>query len=153
MVTFTRTFFLHETELDSTLFNGELFNMQNQKSALGLDGNVTALIGYPIGIVALVLIFIEKDNKFVRFHALQSVLWSVGISVAFVAVIIVGVILGLVVAMVSTSLAYVVWLIFVLLYLGLFVALAGGLIYGAIKAYGGELTKLPIVGNMAEKWV
>jgi uncharacterized membrane protein len=42
--------------------------MQNQKSALGLDGNVTALIGYIIGILALVLIFIEKDNKFVRFR-------------------------------------------------------------------------------------
>ena len=34
--------------------------MQNQKSALGLDGNITALIGYPVGIVALILVFIEK---------------------------------------------------------------------------------------------
>ena len=55
--------------------------MQNQKSAIGLDANITALIGYPIGILALVLIFIEKDNKFVRFHALQSVLWSVGVTI------------------------------------------------------------------------
>ena len=150
---FHQNFFSSRNRIKFNPLQRRTLNMQNQKSALGLDGNVTALIGYPIGIVALVLIFIEKDNKFVRFHALQSVLWSVGISVAFVAVIIVGVILGLVVAMVSTSLAYVVWLIFVLLYLGLFVALAGGLIYGAIKAYGGEMTKLPIVGNMAEKWV
>ncbi len=127
--------------------------MQNQKSALGLDGNITALIGYPIGIVALVLIFIEKDNKFVRFHALQSVLWSVGITIAFIAVMIVGVILGLIVAMISSALGYVVWIVFTLIYLGLFVALFGGLLYGAIKAYGGEMTKLPIVGKMAEKWV
>lgn len=127
--------------------------MQNQKSALGLDGNVTALIGYLIGIVALVLIFIEKDNKFVRFHALQSVLWSVCLVVAWIAIMIVGMILGVVVAMVSTSLVYVVWLIFVLLYLAIFFALVGGLIYGAIKAYGGAQFKLPIVGNLAEKWV
>jgi uncharacterized membrane protein len=71
--------------------------MQNQKSAIGLDGNVTALIGYLIGIVALVLIFIEKDNRFVRFHAIQSVLWGVGCTIAFIAIMIVGMILGLIV--------------------------------------------------------
>lgn len=127
--------------------------MQNQKSAIGLDGNVTALIGYPIGIIALVLIFIEKDNKFVRFHALQSVLWSVGISVAFIAIMIIGMVIGLVAAMLSSTLAYLVWVICALVYLVLLVALFGGIIYGAIKAYGGEMTKLPIVGNLAEKWV
>ena len=127
--------------------------MENQKSALGLDGNVTALIGYPIGIVALILIFIEKDNKFVRFHALQSVLWSVGITVAIIVVAIVGFILSLVIAMVSSTLGYIVGTLFMLAYLGLIIAWFGGLIYGAIKAYGGEMTKLPVIGNMVEKWV
>lgn len=127
--------------------------MQNQKSALGLDGNITALIGYPIGIVALILIFIEKDNKFVRFHALQSVLWSVAITIAIIAVVIIGMILGFVVSMISSTLGGIVWIILMLVYLGLFLALLGGLLYGAIKAYGGEMTKLPVVGNMAEKWV
>jgi uncharacterized membrane protein len=127
--------------------------MQNQKSAIGLDANVTALIGYPIGILALILIFIEKDNRFVRFHALQSVLWSVGICIRFFVIMIVGMILGVAVSMVSSTLGYLVWLIFSLVYLGLFIALIGGIIYGAIKAYGGEMTKLPIVGNFAEKWV
>ncbi|MGH9948935.1 MAG: DUF4870 domain-containing protein [Pyrinomonadaceae bacterium] len=126
--------------------------MQNQKSAIGLDGNVTSLIGYLVGIVALVLIFIEKDNKFVRFHALQSVLWSVGVVVAIIAVAIVGTVISLVLAAVSGTLAWIVGLLFTLLYVGLFLAMFGGLIYGAIKSFGGEMTKLPIVGNMAEKW-
>jgi uncharacterized membrane protein len=30
--------------------------------------------------------------------------------------------------------------------------LLGGVIYAAYKAYGGEMAKLPIVGNLAEKW-
>ncbi|MEP6848314.1 MAG: hypothetical protein ABI999_05610, partial [Acidobacteriota bacterium] len=64
--------------------------MQNQKSALGLDGNITALLGYIVSIVALVLIFIEKDNKFVRFHALQSVIWWVGCWVGFIVLWVVG---------------------------------------------------------------
>ncbi len=126
--------------------------MSGGKSAIGLDGNIAALIGYPIGILALVLIFIEKENKFVRFHALQSVLWSVGLTIAFIVLMIVGSIIGIVVAMASSTLAYLVWGIFALLYLVAIVAMFGGIIYGAIKAYGGEMTKLPIVGNMAEKW-
>jgi len=127
--------------------------MENQKSALGLDGNITALIGYLVGIVALILIFIEKDNKFVRFHALQSVLWFVVCFVGLFAVMIIGIILGFVLAMVSESLGAVVWIITILLYLGMFLALFGGLIFGAIKAYGGSEFKLPIVGNLAQKWV
>lgn len=126
--------------------------MQNQKSAIGLDGNVAALIGYPIGILALIMIFIEKDNRFVRFHAIQSVLWSVGLTVVFVVLMIVGSILGVGIAMISSTLAYLVWAIFALLYLVFFFGLFGGIIYGAIKAYGGQMTKLPIVGNLAEKW-
>ena len=126
--------------------------MQNQKSAIGLDGNVAALIGYPIGILALVMIFIEKDNRFVRFHAIQSVLWSVGLTVVFIVLMIVGSILGFGVAMVSSTLAYLEWAIFALLYLVFFVGLFGGIIYGAIKAYGGQMAKLPIVGSLAEKW-
>lgn len=127
--------------------------MENQKSALGLDGNVTALIGYLFGIVALILIFIEKDNKFVRFHALQSILWFVVFIVGIFAIIIVGVILGIVAGMLSESLAFLVWGISSLLYLALFLGFFGGLIFAAIKAFGGNEFKLPIVGNMAEKWV
>lgn len=127
--------------------------MQNQKSAIGMDGNITALIGYLIGIVALVLIFIEKDNKFVRFHALQAVLWSVAIIIGVIVVAIVGTILSLVLSAVSGTLGGIVGLLFMLIYIGLFLALFGGLIFGAIKSFGGEMTKLPFVGNMAEKWV
>lgn len=127
--------------------------MQNQKSALGLDGNVTALIGYLVGIVALVLIFIEKDNKFVRFHALQSVLWSAICVVGIIVVAIVGTILALVLGQVSAGLGGIVGVLAMLIYLGLILAMLGGLIFGAIKAYGGDQFKLPVAGNLAEKWV
>lgn len=127
--------------------------MENQKSALGLDGNVTALIGYIIGIVALILVFIEKDNKFVRFHALQSVLWFVFYIVGIIVLAIVGTVLSIVLGMVSESLGMLAGGLSMLLYLGLFLAFIGGLIFAAIKAFGGNEFKLPIVGNMAQKWV
>jgi uncharacterized membrane protein len=127
--------------------------MQNQKSALGMDGNITALLGYIIGIVAIVLIFIEKDNKFVRFHALQSVLWAVAYVVSIIAVMIVGLIITAVLGSISSSLATVSGLLFGLLYFALIIGFLGGLIYAAIKAYGGTEFKLPFVGNLAQKWV
>ena len=127
--------------------------MQNQKSALGLDGNITALIGYPIGIIALVLIFIEKDNKFVRFHALQSVLWSVALTILITVFAVIGGILLTVISMASPSLGGILWLLFGLLFFGIGLAWFGGLVFGAIKAYGSQMTKLPIVGGFAEKWV
>jgi len=127
--------------------------MENQKSALGLDGNVTALIGYIIGIVALVLIFIEKDNKFVRFHAIQSVLWAVVYIVSIIALAIIGTIVTMVLAQISGGLATIVSLLLMLLYIGLFFGFIGGLIFAAIKAFGNSEFKLPVVGKMADKWV
>ena len=126
--------------------------MQNQKSALGLEPNVTALIGYLIGIVALILIFIEKDNKFVRFHSLQSVLWSAACTIGLIVIGIGGFIISLILSQVSGTLGWIAGSLTFLLYLVLILGLIAGLIYGAIKSYGGAMFKLPIVGNFAEKW-
>ncbi|MFN3995577.1 MAG: DUF4870 domain-containing protein [bacterium] len=43
---------------------------------LGVSENILAAIGYIIPIVALIAFFIETENNFVRFHALQSILFS-----------------------------------------------------------------------------
>ena len=126
--------------------------MESQKSAIGLDGNITAAIGYPIGIIALILIFIEKDNKFVRFHAIQSLLWGVAMTVVVVVIGIVGTIITLAAAAASSTLAWIIGAIVTLLYLAWLVAALGGMIYAAIKAYGNQIFKLPLVGNFADKW-
>lgn len=118
--------------------------MQNQKSALGLDANITALIGYIIWIVALIVIFIEKDNKFVRFHAFQSVIYGVVIFALFIALLVITMIL----AFISTTLASLVSMLYILLCLGALV----GVILLAVKAYQGQMFKLPVIGDMADKW-
>ena len=121
------------------------------KSALGLEGNVAAAIGYVIGILALILIFIEKDNRFVKFHALQSVFYSIGITILLIAFTLVSTVLTIGMAAVSESLGFIVGLLVTLVYLALVLAMVAGLIYAAYKAYQGQLVKLPIVGNLAEK--
>ena len=117
-----------------------------------MDGNITALIGYIVGLLALVLIFIEKDNKFVRFHALQSVIWWIGYWVILFVVLIALGIVAAVLSMVSSTLGSIVWGLMGLLGFIAWLPLLGGVIYAAYKAYNGEMTKLPIVGNLAEKW-
>jgi len=123
--------------------------MDTGKSALGLDGNLAAALGYPIGIIAIISLIMEKENRFVKFHALQSVLYHAAAIVIFIGLVILLTILSIMLAMAKLGeLSGLLWL----LYFVVFVAYVAGLIYGAVKSYGGAEFKLPIVGNMAEKF-
>jgi uncharacterized membrane protein len=135
--------------------------MDTGKSALGgIDGNIAAAIGYPIGIIAIICLIIDKENRFVRFHALQSILLHVSIMIVGFALgillMIIGVILGVAAGASGSSaaggLAGIFSLLSLLVWLAILVAYVGGLIMAAVKAYGGNEFKLPIIGNMAEKW-
>jgi uncharacterized membrane protein len=103
------------------------------KSSTGLDENVAGLLCYVLAwISGLVFFLIEKKNKFVRFHALQSI---IVFGVLFLACIIIGwiPIIGWVIAWLISVLAIVLWILLM------------------IKAYQGEKFKLPWAGNLAEK--
>ncbi len=123
------------------------------KSAIGLDANLAAALGYIIGILGLINFLIEKENKFVKFHGIQSVLYSVSIGAVFTVVWIVLVIFALILSSISEVLGALMWLLNTLLFLACFLAMFGGLVYAAYKAYQGQMFKLPIVGNLAEKIV
>src|SRR5216683_198633 len=130
----------------------------------GLDPKVAAAISY-IWIVGLIFFFIEKENKFVRFHAMQSILFGIANSVIMIVLSIVATILTLVftiggaaaatatgsggVGGLASLLIGLIWLIFWLIAMVCLV----GLIFAAVKAYQGQKFKLPIIGNMAEKIV
>ncbi|MBX3243736.1 MAG: DUF4870 domain-containing protein [Acidobacteria bacterium] len=126
--------------------------MQNSpggKTALGLDANVGALLCYlPVCainlIYSIIVLVTEKDNKFVRFCAFQSLLLMVALIVLWVGVIIISVVLAFVSSTLSMLFSLVVWL-FVLAFIGLAIFLC-------IKAYGMQKVKLPIIGDLAEKW-
>jgi len=125
----------------------------------GLDPKIAAALSY-IWIVGLVFFFIEKENRFVRFHALQSIIFGIANIVimgvlAVLAVILTfafgigGAIVGGALGSLVSLLVWLVWLIFWLLGLVFLIAL----IFTAVKAYQGQKFKLPIIGNMAEKIV
>ena len=131
--------------------------MDTGKSALGLDGNVAAALGYPIGIIAIICLIMEKENRFVKFHALQSILLHVTFIVVAIAVWIIGVILviaGLAASAATNSSAFggLISMLFGLIWLVVIAGYIGGLIYAAVKAYGGNKFMLPVIGGMADKW-
>lgn len=128
-------------------------------SSTGLDANIAAAISY-IWIVGLIFFFLEKENRFVRFHAMQSVLYGIVWTVFMIVLIIVGMIFTFIGAALAATagdaigslfgiLVGVVWLLIWVVPLALLV----GLILTAVKAYQGQTVKLPIIGNMAEKIV
>ena len=123
--------------------------MDTGKSALGLDGNLAAALGYPIGIIAIICLIMEKENRFVKFHALQSILYHVAAIIIFIVVVIVLVILSILLALARVGeLSALLWLLYMVVFLGYF----AGLILAAVKAYGGNYFKLPVIGNIAEKF-
>jgi uncharacterized membrane protein len=129
----------------------------NAKTALGLEANLGAALGYPIGIIALIIFIMEKENRFARFHALQSLLFHVAWIVVFIVLLIVGTIFGILMAAIASTmgsgLGALVGLVMTLLWLAVVAVYIGGLLFAAFKAYGGNWFKLPIIGNMAEKMV
>ncbi len=116
----------------------------HDKSSLGIEANIAATLSYVIGIVAIIMIIIEKQNGFARFHAMQAILFHVAATVIFV-------VLGIFVGILSAISSYlgIIGLFFPLLGLAYF----AGLIYCAYKAYQGEMFKLPVIGDIAAKFV
>jgi Predicted membrane protein len=126
-------------------------NMSGGKTALGLDTNVGAMLCYlPICAISLIysiiVIVADKDNKSVRFHAFQSLLLTGAYIVVILAVAIFG---GIIVGITGSSILGGLLTLVYFAVIGIFLIV---MIYGCVKAYQGSQFKLPIVGDMAEKW-
>ena len=111
----------------------------------GLQDNVAGLLVYLVGILAVVFLLIEpyNKNKFVRFHCFQCLFFWGGVIAAWIALTIVGMVLGMVpvVGAIITFLAAI----------GLWLAMFVGWILLMVKAYQGQMWKLPVIGNLAEQ--
>jgi uncharacterized membrane protein len=111
----------------------------------GMQNNMAGALSY-ITIVGIIFLFIEpyKSNRFVRFHAFQSIFFAVAIAVLWIGWIILSVILGLLTHGASGCIMVPVTLLF---WLGLFILW----IILVVKAYGNHEWKLPVIGNLAAK--
>jgi len=134
--------------------NPSAFGDATVKSSTGLDANIAALLAYLLGFLGgLIFFFMEKSSRFVKFHAMQSILFQVLIAVYVIFAIIVSVILGVLGAamnggIIITILGGLFTLVLVVVSLAFFI----GFVMLLIKAFQGQTFKLPIIGNMAEKF-
>ena len=127
--------------------------VQTTKSSTGLDENTAALLSYLFGWVSgLIFFLIEKDSRLVRFHAMQSILLNVSFGVVAVVLMIVLFILGMIFAMISDALGAIVSILSLLIWLVFMAAILIAVILCLVKAFQGQYFKLPIIGNLAEKF-
>ncbi len=104
------------------------------KSSTGLDENIAGLLCYVLGWVSgIVFLILERESKFVKFHAVQSIIIFGVLSVlngllGWIPI------LGLIVGIISGILAFVLWILLM------------------VKASQGERYKIKWAGDYAERW-
>jgi len=105
------------------------------KTSIGMQPNFAALLSYLLGLVTgLIFFLIEKENKFVKFHAMQSICFALAVSVLSIALMFIPVI-GWVAIPILQLTAFVAWIVLM------------------VKAYQGQWFRLPLVGDFAAKQV
>jgi uncharacterized membrane protein len=106
------------------------------KTVSGLDENVAGALAYTLGwITGLFFYFTETENKFVRFHAMQSTVVFGAASVIWFVLLAIPILGFLLDVFVIMPASFVLWLL---------------LMY---KAYNRERFKLPIAGEIAEQQI
>jgi uncharacterized membrane protein len=121
----------------------------SERSSTGLDANIAAALSYFLGLLSGAVFFgIETESRFVKFHAMQSMLLSVAAIVVWI-----------VFTVVMTVFTRIPFLGFLVAILGLFgwailmLGLLGVWLYCMFRAFQGERFKLPYLGEVAEKQV
>jgi len=110
-------------------------------TSTGLAPNVAGALSYLFGIITGVIFFVlEKDNQFVRFHAMQSILVNATFIVLaiilsiFSVIPILGWIVGLLGNMILGIVAIILWLVLM------------------FKAFQGQEWEVPIIGKYARQY-
>ena len=105
------------------------------KTSMGLDPNLAGLLCYVLGwVTGLVFFILEKENQFVRFHAMQSIIVFGAFTVVTIVFSYIP-ILGWIITWLVGVLSFILWLLLM------------------VKAYQGQRYKLPWSGDIAEKQV
>lgn len=102
-------------------------------SFLGLDENIAGALTYVLGwITGVIFYLMEKESRYVRFHAVQSIALFLPLHVV---IIVLGYIpfIGWVISNLLALLGLVLWIVLI------------------VKAYQGERFKLPVTGDIAEE--
>ena len=116
-------------------------------TSAGMQNNVVGLLCYLVGwVTGLIFLLIDpyKNDKFVRFHAFQSIFLDVAVFVLCIGLSILGFLFAIISRGFGGLLMLPLWGIFWLAFLG-------AKIFLMYKAYNNEQFKLPFIGDLAAK--
>ncbi|MGH2453106.1 MAG: DUF4870 domain-containing protein [bacterium] len=101
------------------------------------ENKLLAALGYPIGIIAVVVLLTDmKNNRFMKFHAVQSLLFILAFVVVYVG------------SLILTAIVPPLFLVAMLVWIGWLILS----IYYAVQAYNGKMFSIPVVGPYAAKY-
>jgi uncharacterized membrane protein len=121
------------------------------KATFGLDENVASAACYVLGwLTGIIFFLMEKDNKTVKFHAIQSILTFLPLTILYW---ILGMVFGMMVYGAGMYGAVGVWGILSLLSTLIAIVMLILWLFLMFKAYQGEKFKVPIVGAIAANQV
>ncbi len=123
---------------------GQLYNTghPNGATTMNMDPNTGAGVSYFTWIAGLIVFLMEKQNRFVRFHAMQSILLNVVAVAAWLIFFVLSIILAF------SGLGCVLGALEIIVWIGAFVLW----LICVINAFQGKYFKLPVIGDMAERW-
>ncbi len=114
-------------------------------SSVTSDDKLWAALGYPIALIALIMLFVEgkKDRPFIKFHAVQSLVLNVVIWVVAIVIFILSSILAAVTFGLGGLVSCVVPIFWLLL------------LWPAILAYQGKTFDIPVITKFirGQHWV
>ncbi|MCA1590332.1 MAG: DUF4870 domain-containing protein [Acidobacteria bacterium] len=129
--------------------------MSGGKTALGLDNNIGAMLCYVANLVcslgliySIIVLVTDKANKLPRFHAMQSILLTIAGIVVFLPLYFIAAALAFTGSTMLAMLGSLISIAAFLIGLAVFVFM----IIAAVKAYNGEIYKIPVVGNLADQY-
>ncbi|GAC1365466.1 MAG: hypothetical protein NVS2B12_10690 [Ktedonobacteraceae bacterium] len=109
-------------------------------TSMNMDPKLAGALSYITWIAGLVFVLAEKQNRFVRFNAIQSLmLWLTPTAIGLIASVI-----GNASVLIGSILGCAAGLLWI-------AALVGAIVAG-VNAYQGKMYKLPIIGDQAEKY-
>lgn len=115
----------------------------SEDTSLGLSENIEGALCYSFGFVTgIIFLFLEDENKFVKFHAIQSTIVFLPLFIIYIATIffpMIGMIMNMMYWPIVIPILSVIIIIFWL--------------FMMYKAFIGEMYKLPIAGDFAEKYI
>jgi len=111
----------------------------------GLQPPVANLISYLLGWVGGLIMFLTQRNPEVRFHGAQSVGISVVAIAGYIVLLVFGGLNQGIGSLVFALILSLVWLVFALGLLALH-------IYMAVQSYNQKHVKLPLIGDLAERF-